>query len=564
MIETRLLSSMAKVYQDVICGGDLKMTTAFDNEPFSFQIAFKDTEKFNRMCVTVETDLPDSFLSEYRVGFLPVLNPYIDNPGPLERRTPGMCPDPLLRRNDRRTMEYDETYGSYYFEIDENETLAVFPDSFQSLYFTVNENQETLRPGTYHIRVSFYNAASREIESEETVNLTVLPASLKPQEVLYSNWFHYDCLSDIYNVEIFSDRYFEILRSYVHEAAKTGVNMMLLPTFTPALDTMIGRERKTAQLVKVTVLSDGSYSFDFTLLRKFIALCLEEGITHFEHTHLFTQWGAKYCPKVMAWENGEEKVLFGWHTEATGEAWFGFLKSYIPELFKVLNEYHVKENTWFHISDEPHIEHLEDYRKARELLHEIDPSIRTFDALSDFSFFEKGLVDEPIVRIKSPDMDKFAARSEHHWAYYTGNEAYAGFTNRLLTTSGAQARELGIQMYMTNAEGFLHWGYNYYYDKLSKGIFNPMINPCGYNGTPGSSYIVYPAANGIAIPSQRMKLMCEAFLDQRALKTLEAKIGRASVLKLIEDNFGKIDFRRQLSEDEILSIRDMVMKEICR
>ena len=76
-------------------------------------------------------------------------------------------------------------------------------------------------------------------------------------------------------------------------AASQGVNMIFTPLFTPALDTLIGGERTTVQLVKVYKRSDG-YSFDYSLFHRWIELCKEVGFEYFEMSHLFAQWGAKF------------------------------------------------------------------------------------------------------------------------------------------------------------------------------------------------------------------------------------------------------------------------------
>jgi hypothetical protein len=52
------------------------------------------------------------------------------------------------------------------------------------------------------------------------------------------------------------------------------------------------------QLVGVSKNGD-KYTFDFTLLDKWVALCRKYGIEYFEMSHLFTQWGVGYCPKII-------------------------------------------------------------------------------------------------------------------------------------------------------------------------------------------------------------------------------------------------------------------------
>ncbi len=116
-------------------------------------------------------------------------------------------------------------------------------------------------------------------------------------------------LADIYQLPVFSDRYFEIFADYVEKVAGNGRNMLLLPAFTPALDTPERRERKTAQLVGVTV-EKSIYSYDFLLMNRYLDTARAAGIEYFEHAHFFTQWGSKVAPKIMATVNGEMRQIF--------------------------------------------------------------------------------------------------------------------------------------------------------------------------------------------------------------------------------------------------------------
>lgn len=75
-------------------------------------------------------------------------------------------------------------------------------------------------------------------------------------------------------------------------AVDNGINMNLTPIFTPPLDTEIGSERPTVQLVGISKDESG-YTFDFEKLKKWINMALECGIEYFEMAHLFSQWGAK-------------------------------------------------------------------------------------------------------------------------------------------------------------------------------------------------------------------------------------------------------------------------------
>src|SRR5690554_1638692 len=146
--------------------------------------------------------------------------------------------------------------------------------------------------------------------------------------------------------------------------------MILTPLFTPPLDTEVGGERPTVQLVGVEKVND-QYHFNFDKLERWVSLCLEKGVQYFELSHLFTQWGAKHAPKIMATENGEYKRIFGWDTDAAGPAYRNFLEQFLPELLKFIEAKGLEERVYFHVSDEPHMSDLESYRAASGIIREL-------------------------------------------------------------------------------------------------------------------------------------------------------------------------------------------------
>lgn len=564
--ETKLISSLTKVYPDMVNGDTLTRATALKNEPFSFQVAFKnsDDEKWNSsFYIKIESDLDIKYFTQYKVGYVPLVSA-----GPVrkdkfyDRTTPGLYPDLLYKRNNVSVVENDGFWEPKFYEQNEKHQLISIAGSYQSLWFTVNENGENINSGEYKIDIVFCGCSSGKEIARETLELRIIDCLLPKQELLYTSWFHCDCLADLYGVEMFSDRHFEIIKSFVEEAVKTGMNMILLPAFTPALDTPVGKERLTAQLVKVIKQND-DYSFDFSLMKKFIELCMSCGITHFEHCHLFTQWGARSAPKIMGYENGEYKQLFGWDTDSKSKEYQKFLKSYLRAVLPFFEEIGLeKENVFFHISDEPMEKHLDYYKNALEVVKKEIEGYPSGDALSHYKFFEDGSVSIPIVGVESAEMDKFIENCDNFWVYYTGETLHSCLPNRILSTTGARNRILGTQMYYTGAKGFLHWGYNYYYDVLSHGLFNPVQNPSGYSATPGTSFIVYADPDGTAIPSTRMKVFYEGINDYRALKALEKLIGREEVNKFIAEFFGGMTYRTCTDNNTLLNFREEVNKLI--
>ena len=560
-MKTALLSSLGKIFPDELLGTRPEAVTVFENEPLSFQLAYR-LEEPGRAAMfypVVESALP---VTQYRIGYVPVVRacPPVHDGG-FDRTDPGLYPDPLYRRKEKAPVENDGRWGQLWAEQGEKQLLTAVGDAWQGLWLTVNERGDALTPGEYTVTVRLYTSENGEEAGTERLSVRVLPGKLPEQELLVSNWFHCDCLADHYGVEMFSPRHFEIIGSFLKAAAEHGQNMVLLPAFTPPLDTSIGKERRTAQLVGVRV-REGKYEFDFTLLKSFVRLALTCGITHFEHSHLFTQWGAEHAPKIVAEVDGEEKRIFGWETDVTAGEYERFLTAYFAALRPVLEELGIGDKIYFHVSDEPDVSHLSRYLAASEILRRAAGDVTFFDAMSHYSIAETGATDIPVVMETSEDMEKFIGSGKPYWVYYTGGQITGEHCNRLISCASVRNRMLGIMMYAAGASGFLHWGYNFWYDMLSHGAFDPNTYPGTYNQMPGTSFIVYPAPDGTAIPSLRMKVFAEGMRDYRALRLLEEKTSREYVLSFIEKRFGVLRYAYPMTEKALLDFREELNREI--
>ncbi len=539
VVKTVILSSLHKVYPDY-CPDNygVESFSALRNEPLSFQFAYKLSSPKAHKCpfyIRVESELP---IKAYSVGYVPVL--HAEKLQDDEHRGPGLYPDMLIPKKVDAVIDDEQDFWCHFqFERDEKNNLIAFNDCWQAIWFTVNEDNKKIKAGEYEIKLNLFSRIGNKPIGESKVMVKIIDAMLPKQKLINTNWFHCDCLADIYNVELFSDRFFEIFEDFVRKGTKNGMNMMFLPSFTPPLDTSIGNERMTVQLVGVEY-SKGKYNFDFSLMKKYIDVCRKAGVEYFEHTHLFTQWGATSAPKIMATVNGKEKRIFGWDTDATDKKYIGFLNAYIVAFSEFLKKEKLEKKILFHISDEPTPENSLGYTTAKKELGSLLEGYMCGDALSDYSFYENGLVPIPIVSITK--VENFAGRCDNLWCYYTGSSRKKKMSNRLIINSSENNRIIGTHLYCYDIKGFLHWGYNYYYDMLSHGLFDPRTKTDGYYGRPGASYLVYPDNDGTAIQSVRQKVFYEGINDMRALQLLEKLIGKTAVKEVIEKHFPKITF----------------------
>lgn len=372
-------------------------------------------------------------------------------------------------------------------------------------------------------------------EAEVDIQCQTIDAFLPKQEMIYTNWFHTDCLMQYYGFEAFSDEYWRVTENFLRRAAEYGMNCVLTPLFTPPLDTKVGGERPTVQLVDVTVTGKDSYRFGFERLDRWIEMCDRCGVTYYEMSHLFTQWGAKHAPKIIAQKNGEAIQIFGWKTRASGKHYKRFLAQFADAILKYIDEKGIREKCLFHISDEPAGSMIRTYKKASKIVHEYFKDIKIIDALSDFKIYEKGLIKTPIPA--NNHIEPFIGKVPELWTYYCSLQADKNVSNRFFSMPSLRNRILGTQLYKYDVKGFLHWGYNFYFLQYSKGLIDPYkVTDAGGGFSSGDSFIVYPHKDGMPLDSLRLHVFYDAIQDMLALKLLETKIGREKTLQILEEN----------------------------
>lgn len=513
---TKQVSSLQRVFLDGKCDlGEYNSDSALKGERFSYQIAYKSDEKF---FAEVVIDSPLSpYISIRAVGNVPSELPVYERDYKYcERCEAGLFPDVL-------------------FPIENNRVL-IKPNNYYALWITV-ELPEEIMADNYEINIRL----SRDGEkiSSNTFNLHVVNAVLPEQKLIYTQWFHCDGIANYYKTPVFSEDFWPLVESFMKAAVHTGVNMLLTPVFTPPLDTQIGGERMTVQLVDVN-LENGKYSFGFEKFIRWVKLARKCGIKYFEISHLFSQWGAKYTPKIIAEVDGVQKRIFGWETLADSNDYADFLSAFLPELINVIFSLGIDKETYFHISDEPNEEQIESYRKAKSIVAPLLDGFPIIDALSDYSFYESGIIAHPIPC--TTDIESFIEKGfPHPWTYYCCGQG-GKLSNRFFGMPLSATRIIGIQMFKYGIEGFLQWGFNFYNSQFSLRSIDPFAVTDADSAFPsGDSFTVYPGEKG-AVESVRSEVFYEALQDMRALTLLSENIGKSETVALIEKEFGTITF----------------------
>ena len=434
-------------------------------------------------------------------------------------------------------------------------------NSLLSLWVDLNIPKD-IAAGEYALKFTLKDK-SGDVLAEKEITAEIINAVLPDEPFLHTEWLYADCISEYYDVEMFGERHFEILKNFIKTAADNEINVILTPVFTPALDTYVGGERTTSQLVDIT-LEGGKYSFNFSNLEKWVSMCRELGICRFELPPFFTQWGAEHAPKIVADVNGEGKRIFGWETDAYSAEYKEFLRAFIPALLVEFKKLGVQnEDLFFHISDEPKAENLEKYKTTLEIIKELLEGYRIIDAVGDVELLEKGALSTPVISTDSVAAFKEKGAKDY-WVYYHGG-LYKDISNRFMAMPLARTRIIGVQLYKDNAVGFLHWGYNYYHNRYSYDTVNPFLETGGeYFGPSGDTFIVYPGEKGMPLESIRLKAIRDAMQDIKALKLCEKLYGREYVINLIEQglDYG-LDYKHYPHDDCYLTeLRNKVNRAI--
>ncbi len=502
-------SSLDKIFPD---GGVTVPETngvMLKNERYNFQVAVRE-EKFSQIYGTrlvVKGDISD-YVTVRVVKCVPaVLTMYVDS-------------------DDYVIFPRGKDSGLYPDVLAEEPTADIPQNKWVAFWLTVH-NKDGLPVGKHNLKIELFGE-NNEVLGTTEYNLEVLDAEIPDSDFPVTHWVHYDAIANYYNIKPWSKEYYEKLGSFLKSYVSHGSNMLYVPLFTPPLDTKIGGERLDVQLIEIE-RKGGKYKFDLKKLEKFIDFALSYGIKYFEMCHLATQWGAAHCPKIMATtENGYERI-FGWDTSSTGDEYLSFLRECLKEVDCLLKKKNLTQKTYFHISDEPNKDNIARYKEVYDAIRPIIKDYKLMDAVSDSG---RDIIDIPVV--STTHLDGKCEKNE--FAYYCCSNRTKNLSNRFFNMPSVRNRVFGYQLWLNEANGFLHWGFNFYNTALSARAVNPFAETDGNGHFPaGDPFSVYPAENG-AWDSLRLEVFFDALQDRAVLCALEKKLGREKLEKYFADN----------------------------
>jgi hypothetical protein len=495
-----LESSLKRVYPGTKPGTAALDLLAARNSKVAFQACIRN-ESVKPIKIECKVIGADDLKPQVRfVGLVPLTHFTPDTaPEELEGvgHVPGLVPDPLLPQ----------------------ESADLGPFESRSFWITLNVPADA-KPGDreFSVRLTLPNSKK---SGDLPVKLATSSLVVKPREGFpIIHWWRGEANWDVYKTGMFEDeRWWEITRKQLENMLAHGSDVVYVPIFFDRRETF----KRPCQLLIVDEPSPGVYEFDWKNVKRFVDMCKEIGFKKFEWSHLWIYWGVENPVRIYKKEG--DKFVMLWPPDISGfsDTFLGFLKQFLPEFHKFLKQEDILAGSYFHLSDEPGGgQHVINYKKARKILRDLAPWMKVMDALSDIEYGKQGLTDIPIPMVSAAQA--YIDAKIPHWVYYCCYPQ-GPWLNRFMDTPLTKIRMSGWLFYHLKAEGFLHWGFNYWH-KMEQEVAGDTFNDGSSSGWPGIPYgdpfVIYPGKDG-PIDSIRWEVFAESLQDYAILQTAGIK-----------------------------------------
>jgi hypothetical protein len=528
-------------------GGQLTLVSA-RNAQLSFQCCLRNL-KDCCLRVSAKVEPPAGLTAQVRrVGYVPMQQ--LSTDVPVDEidgvgHVPGMVPDPLYPETSAQVGP--QSNGSFWI------TLRIPADAKigrHKFSVTLTVEDEFRFP-------MWIGAKSWSVELPIVVEVKPLVLQLR-KDFPVTHWISADSIWEYYRIEPFGERFWELADAYIADLTVHNLNVVYSPIFNARHEIL----KRPAQLLKVRRTAADQYEFDFSDVRRWIGLAKKHNAQYVEWTHFFTPapTSGKHPQRIFERWDSLGELLWPPETSAVSETYRIFLEQFLPQFKQLLSDEGMLERSLFHCADEPDGDvQLEDYRKSRGLLRELAPWMKVIDAMSEPRFATEGLTDTPIPSIVTAP--HFVEAGSPAWVYFCCGPR-GRYLQRLFDTPLTKLRMAGWLFYKLRAQGFLHWGHNYWFVFCTSTISNPFIDGAvsAWPGMPhGDAFVVYPGENG-PISSIRWEVFAESLQDFAMLQSAgigpdailledlksyevfpksESWINNAIAITLATDNFGR-------------------------
>jgi hypothetical protein len=493
-----LASSLERVFPQTKPGSTNLTVLAARNSRVAFQVAFRNERSkqvFLKCAVSEAADLKPQVRW---VGLTPMHHFTPDTaPEELDGITygPGLFPDPLWPVSD----------------------IESGPFATRSFWVTLNVPAKA-KPGRRTVKVQVTPRGQAPITLPLTLEIGELVVQPR-KDFPVIHWWRGEATWDFYKTGMFDERWWSLTRGQMENMLAHGSDVVYVPIFFDRRETF----KRPCQLLIVNEPKPGVYEFDWSRVKQFTDMCKEIGFKQFEWSHIWIYWGVENPIRLYTKKGDDFVMLWPPDTGATSETYLNFLRQFLPQFHDFLAKEKILDASYFHLSDEPGSDkHVENYRRARQVLRDLAPWMKVMDALSDIRYGKEGLTDMPIPMVDAAQA--YIDAKIPHWVYYCC-APHGPWVNRFIDTPLPKTRMAGWLFYKHGARGFLHWGYNYWHRIETEQITDPFTEAAAaaYPAIPyGDPFVIYPGPNG-PIDSIRWEVFAESLQDYAILQSAGVK-----------------------------------------
>jgi len=348
----------------------------------------------------------------------------------------------------------------------------------------------------------YLKVSSSTLRDKIPVSITVWPVMMAEPQFASVNWaFDRPDLLKLWNNGNEVDRYSEDYWLYVRQIAKA----------------LKGMHQGTIQIPTLDLIDQDGDGFDFSNFDKWVEVFREEGALKQLQGDEFgrrarPEWE---CPDFALYvPTDTAKLLLPIEDSLTVDFYGRFLPTYIQHL-KDLGVY---DNFVQRLCDEPLDANAEGYRKVAEFVKGIAPDLKIIEALQTTKL--EGVVDVQVPQLDKwhenfDYFDKCRQNGETVW-FYTCCQPRGKYPNRFIEQSLTKARSLFWLANKYGADGYLHWGFNYWNDKPYE---QTDVPGAGIDLPGGDSWIVYPGNRNL-VKSRRYCAVRDGIEDYTLLQML--------------------------------------------
>jgi hypothetical protein len=374
--------------------------------------------------------------------------------------------------------------------------------------------------GILEIALSFRDGKVEKFKVDLKVHVWPFALPEKPS-MHHTEWFHAGILADYYHVPEWSDAHWGWIARIARDMGRHRQDMIL--TDFPTLVGVTGRE-------------DGTLTFDFSRLDRWLDLFQAAGVCWVEGGHVAGRTGGWESPIMLhRWRPRDEHGKpIDTSRKKMSEARF---TRYTERLLKAVHA-HLKERGLAgryvqHVADEPIPANMASWKAIASQVGKWLPGVPRIDAIETPGL--EGYCEMQVPQIQMVKGPSRLTSPNELWSYVCLFPQTI-YPNRFLDYPSIRNRMIFWLSYSLNLKGFLHWGHNFW--KMWSGVpvnvpISPWTDLTGgslYNTDTqplpaGDTHIVYPGRDSIC-SSIRWEVIRKGMEDYELLTMLDRAVRR--------------------------------------